>query len=193
MKDFIPFMFFFFILICQRIVELVLARNNEKWMKQQGAVEFGSKHYQYLVWMHFLFFIGLFFEKVLFNRGLSSYWLLLFLLFCATQIVRLWAISSLGKYWNTKIIVLPNAKVVKKGPYRFIKHPNYMVVTLEFIIIPLLFKAYVTACLFTILNVMMLSIRIPEEEKALKKLTEYEGTFQNCNRFLPKVLNKCDS
>jgi len=100
--------------------------------------------------------------------------------------------SSLGKYWNTKIIVLPHAQVVRRGPYRYIKHPNYFVVTIEFVVIPLLFEAYFTACLFTILNGLILSIRIPEEEKALKTLTEYEGTFQNCKRFIPRLLNKCD-
>ncbi|MGZ4159476.1 MAG: isoprenylcysteine carboxyl methyltransferase family protein [Neobacillus sp.] len=193
MKDFIPFLAFLAIIIVQRIIELFIARRNEKWMKQRGAIEFGRKHYRYIVWMHMLFFISLCLEKILFNRELSYIWPVLVLIFSIAQIIRIWAIFSLGKYWNTKIIVLPNAGVVRKGPYRYIKHPNYFVVSIELTVVPLLFGAYITAVLFTFLNFIMLSIRIPEEEVALKKLTEYEGIFQNCNRFLPKLLNKCDS
>lgn len=192
MNDFIPFLTFFIAVILQRIVELFIARKNEKWMKQLGAIEFGKKHYRYMVLIHFLFFIVFFLEKFFLNRGLSHLWALLLLVFFAAQVVRIWAISSLGEYWNTKIIVLPNALVVRKGPYRYIKHPNYFVVTIEFVVLPLMFEAYYTAGLFTILNVLILSIRIPVEEKALKQLTEYEGSFQNCNRFLPILLNKCD-
>jgi methyltransferase len=193
MNDFLPFIIFFGIIIFQRIVELFVAKSNEKWMKQQGAIEFGVKHYRYMVMLHLLFFVSLIIEKVLWNRGLSSMWPLFLFVFILAQLIRIWALFSLGKYWNTKIIVLANAKVIKKGPYRFIKHPNYFVVAIELVVIPLLFKLYFTAILFTILNIIMLMIRIPEEEKALRELTEYAGTFQKCNRFLPKLLNKCDS
>ncbi|WML45043.1 isoprenylcysteine carboxylmethyltransferase family protein [Neobacillus sp. PS3-40] len=189
MEDLSFFLILFFIIIFQRLVELIIARKNEKWMKQQGAIEFGKKHYLYMVLIHSLFFCSFFTEKVMFNRGLSLLWPLLWILFFVTQGIRVWIILSLGKYWNTKIIVLPNAKVIRRGPYRFIKHPNYAVVTLELFIIPLLFNAYFTALLFTILNIVILSIRIPEEERALKGLTEYEGSFKSCNRFFPKLLN----
>ena len=192
MNNFFPFLGFFLLIILQRIVELFIARDNEKWMKQRGALEFGTKHYRYMVLLHLLFFTVFFLEKITLNRGLSHLWSLLLFIFFLTQVVRIWAMSSLGKYWNTKIIVLPHAQVVRRGPYRYIKHPNYFVVTIEFVVIPLLFEAYFTACLFTILNGLILSIRIPEEEKALKTLTEYEGTFQNCKRFIPRLLNKCD-
>nr|WP_193747877.1 isoprenylcysteine carboxyl methyltransferase family protein [Neobacillus niacini] len=188
----IPFFIFISVLIIQRLLELVIARRNEKWMKKQGAIEFGMKHYQFIVLMHSLFFIVLFFEKIIFSRELSSFWPLLAAVFVSAQLIRVWAISSLGRYWNTKIIVLPNVEVVRKGPYRIIKHPNYLVVSIELLVVPLFFGAYITACLFTLLNVLMLSIRIPAEEKALRELTEYEGSFGGCNRFVPKLLNKYD-
>lgn len=172
----------------QRIVELRIAKSNEKWMKQRGAIEFGEKHYRYMVTMHLLFFILLSCEKFFLNRGLSTLWSILLIVFLVAQLFRIWAITSLGRFWNTKIIVLRNATVIRKGPYRFIKHPNYFVVAIELAVVPLLFNAYFTAVLFTFLNIIMLMIRIPEEEKALRDLTEYEGTFQNCNRFLPKVV-----
>jgi len=76
-------------------------------------------------------------------------------------------------YWNTKIIILPGADVVVRGPYSFIRHPNYLVVCLELLVLPLLFQAYVTAIVFTILNFIMLAVRIPVEEKALKEATNY--------------------
>jgi methyltransferase len=189
----IPFLLFISVLIIQRLLELVIARRNEKWMKEQGAIEFGMRHYLYIVLMHSLFFVVLIVEKVTFSRELSRVWPLFGALFVCAQVIRVWAISSLGRYWNTKIIVLPNLDVVRKGPYRFIKHPNYLVVSIELLVVPLLFGSYITACLFTLLNVFMLSIRIPAEEKALREFTEYEGSFASCNRFLPKLLNKYDN
>ena len=181
------------IIIIQRLSELRIARSNEIWMKSKGALEFGHKHYRLMVMMHTLFFVALLAEVIVLKRGLSPYWPALLILFLVTQGVRVWALSSLGRFWNTKIIVLPNANIVRKGPYRFIKHPNYVIVTIELIVIPLLFQAYITAGVFTLLNAAMLSIRIPAEEKALKQLTEYDTTFKDCNRFVPELLKKYDS
>jgi len=176
------------LIILQRLVELGIAKSNEKWMKQLGAIEFGVKHYRYMVLIHVLFFISLLTEKIYLKHGLSQIWPLLLSVFLLAQLIRIWVISTLGRYWNIKIIVLRDAKIIKKGPYRFIKHPNYFVVTIELLVIPLLFNLYITACLFTILNAIILIIRIPEEEKALKELTEYEGQFENCNRFFPRLV-----
>ena len=189
----IPFLIFISVMIIQRLLELVIARRNEKWMKEQGAIEFGVKHYQFIVLMHSMFFVVLLFEKMTFIREVSVFWPLFAALFVCMQLIRFWALSSLGRYWNTKILVIPNLEVVRRGPYRFIKHPNYLVVSIELLVVPLMFGAYVTACLFTILNILMLSIRIPAEEKALRELTEYESYLGSCNRFLPKLLNKYDN
>ena len=178
------------LIILQRLVELGIAKSNEKWMKQLGAIEFGVKHYRYMVLIHVLFFISLLTEKIYLKHGLSQIWPLLLSVFLVAQLIRIWVISSLGRYWNTKIIVLRDAKIIKKGPYLYIKHPNYFVVTIELLVIPLLFNLYITACLFTILNAVILMVRIPAVEKALKELTEYEGRFQNCNRFLPRLVKK---
>jgi methyltransferase len=188
MKDIIPFLVFFSIVILQRLIELLIARKNEKWMKAQGAMEFGRNHYQYMVCMHIIFFTSLCIEKIALNREISSLWPFLLVFFLLVQGIRIWVITSLGRFWNTKIIVLPNSEVVRKGPYRLIKHPNYLVVSVELIVLPLLFKAYATAILFTLLNMVILSIRIPQEEKALEMLTKYEESFQERNRFIPKLV-----
>ncbi|MFE8702166.1 isoprenylcysteine carboxyl methyltransferase family protein [Cytobacillus sp. FJAT-54145] len=184
------FIVFISFIITQRLFELVIAKRNEKWMKQQGAKEFGRSHYLVMVSIHTLFFLFYIWEVLTFEKQLSFTWPILLPVFLLTQLGRIWAITSLGRYWNTKIIVLPNAKIIKKGPYQFLKHPNYVIVTIEFIILPLLFQAYITACLFTFLNMLILSIRIPAEEKALKELTEYESAFLDLKRFVPNFVKK---
>jgi methyltransferase len=163
--------------IFQRIIELLIARNNEKWIRSQGGYEVGAKHYPYMVAIHIGFFISLIIEFLVFKDSLSRFWLPLFVLFISLQLMRVWVISSLGRYWNTKILVLPGANVVKKGPFHFIRHPNYVVVTCEIIVIPLMFGAYFTAVVFTILNVIILSVRIPKEEAALREVTDYKEIF----------------
>lgn len=171
------FFLFITIIILQRAFELVVAKKNERWMKERGALEFGQQHYPWIVLMHVLFFVSYTFEVLFFEKDLSRLWPMLLFLFVITQAGRMWALSSLGRFWNTKIIVLPGANVVRRGPYQFIKHPNYAIVAAEFVVIPLMFQAYITAIVFTLLNLLILSIRIPAEENALKELTEYEDAF----------------
>lgn len=177
-------MIFFIILslvILQRLLELVIARKNEKRMLAKGAYEVGANHYPYMIALHTGFFISLIIEVVFFDRGLSPYFLWLFILFLAVQGLRIWCLASLGPFWNTKIIILPGANVVAKGPYLYIRHPNYLIVCIEIALIPLMFGAYYTAIAFTILNLLMLSVRIPTEEKALRELTNYNEVFQPKN------------
>lgn len=185
------FLLFITVIIVQRLFELMVARRNERWMKERGALEFGRGHYPWIVLIHVLFFISYIAEVYIFNKGLSPYWGLMLLLFVLTQAGRMWVLFSLGRFWNTKIIVLPGANIVRKGPYRFIKHPNYVIVAVEFLVIPFMFQAYITAIVFTLLNIIILSIRIPAEEKALGKLTEYEDVFlrigQNGEKDIKKV------
>ncbi len=188
MLDYLPFVLFFSCILIQRAVELFIAKGNEKWMKQQGAIEFGKGHYRYMVLMHILFLVIFLSEKFLLNRGLSQFWPWVLALFCLTQVIRFWAISSLGRYWNTKIIVLPGACPIKKGPYRFMKHPNYFVVTIELAVIPILFTSYYSAFLFSIFNMILLWVRVNEEEKALSSLTDYAIAFQDSHRFIPKFV-----
>ena len=175
--DMIVFISVIGFVILQRIVELFIARKNESWMRSQGAYEVGAKHYPLMVSIHVGFFISLILEFFSLDRSLSPYWWLLFIFFVGLQLMRVWAISSLGRYWNTKIIVLPGTQVVKKGPFRFIRHPNYLVVTCEILVIPLLFNALFTAIVFTLLNLFILSIRIPIEEAALREVTDYKEVF----------------
>ncbi|WP_328585878.1 isoprenylcysteine carboxyl methyltransferase family protein [Rossellomorea aquimaris] len=168
------FILFFLVLALQRVVELIIARKNEEWMKKRGAKEYGQNHYRAMVIIHTAFFVSLLLEAGFFHSGIHPLWEYLLAGFLLTQAGRIWVISSLGKYWNTKIIVLPDTEVVATGPYKFFRHPNYLIVTVELAIIPLLFNAYWTLIIFAVLNQLILLTRIPVEEEALSRETNYE-------------------
>ncbi|MCM3757670.1 isoprenylcysteine carboxyl methyltransferase [Sporosarcina aquimarina] len=165
------------IVILQRLAELVIAKNNEKRMKAQGAYEVGASHYPAIVLLHTAFFVSLLVEVLIRKPELSPIWGILLTIFLLTQVLRVWCLASLGKYWNTKIIILPGADVVMKGPYKFIRHPNYVIVATEILVLPMIFGAYFTAITFTLLNAWMMSVRIPQEEQALKDATNYKEKF----------------
>src|SRR5271170_2591915 len=153
--SFILFISFF---ILQRLSELYIARQNEKWLLQQGAVQYGQSHYPFIIALHTLFIVSIITEYILRQQPpISWIFLVLFLLVLS---FKFWALSSLGKYWNTKIYRIPGVYPVKKGPYKFLKHPNYTEVVCEIAIIPLVFHLYYTAILFTVLNAVMLTVRI---------------------------------
>ena len=158
--------------IIQRFVELQIAKRNEKAMLAKGAYEVGTSHYKYMILLHTGFFISFLVEVAFFKSIFTPHYALL-AIFIVLQMLRVWCLASLGTFWNTKIIILPGANVVVKGPYAFIRHPNYLIVCLEIAVLPLMFQAYVTAICFSILNLIMLSVRIPIEEKALKEATNY--------------------
>jgi methyltransferase len=174
------------LIIIQRMSELVIARKNEMKMKNLGGYEVGNTHYKIVVSLHTLFFLSLIFEGLI-NKGVPfTWWGVLLPLFILLQLFRVWTICSLGMYWNTKIIILPGAAPVTKGPYRWIKHPNYLIVILELLIVPIMFQAYFTAFIFTILNlIVLLKIRIPQEEQALQKVTNYTEVHGMKKKFIP--------
>ena len=151
--------------ILLRIGELLLSKRNEKWLLKNNAIEFGSKHYPFIVGLHVLFFISLIVEY--YTKQTTAFNLFYLLFYFLLIGFKAWIILSLGRYWNTKIFHIRNAPLIKNGPYKYFKHPNYMIVIAEIIVIPLVFQLYITAITFTILNLMMLYIRVKEENKAL--------------------------
>src|SRR3990172_2071685 len=162
------FSIFLIFIILQRIAELLLARRNEKILKAQGAIEYDKNGYRVIAEMHVVFFISLICEKVFFQRTLNTYWIVFVVLFVGAQVLRYWAIKSLGVYWNTKILVLPNHRLVNTGPYKYLRHPNYIAVIIEIAVIPLIFSCYITSALFCSINLILLMRRIKIEERALK-------------------------
>ena len=165
----VTFCLFLALVIAQRISELWLSRRNERWLRSQGAVEFGRSHYPFIVTLHVAFFVSLAIEVLIFGRTPATWWWLPLSFFLLAQMIRYWSIATLGQRWNTRILVLPDSRPINRGPYRYLRHPNYLAVALEFLTIPLIFQAYFTAVIFSILNAILMSIRIPTEERALFK------------------------
>ena len=159
------FILFISFVILLRLLELAVAKSNEKWLLQNGAVEYGKSHYPFIVALHVLFLLSVIVEYYLipghvFQPGL-------FVLFLVLVSLKIWVIATLGRYWNTKIYRIAHVTLVSKGPYKLIKHPNYVIVVAEIIVIPLVFHLYITAIVFTLLNAAMLYVRIGVENKAL--------------------------
>ena len=179
------FWIIYLVVIGQRIIELRIARRNERYLRAQGAHGYGAKHYPWIVLMHCLFLVSMLGEILFGDRDPASWFWIPLTLFILAQILRVWAIRSLGPFWNTKVLVLPMAEIGVNGPYRFIRHPNYTVVSLELLTLPLIFQAYVTAAVFTVLNAILLSIRIPLEEEALRHQTNYAEAMDHLPRFVP--------
>jgi len=165
----ITFSFIIIIIIAERLFELYIANRNEQWMRERGGIEKGSEHYKLFILLHTLFFISLIIEvnKMNINEAKVIFNVYFFILFLLAQIARVWCITSLGRFWNTKIIVLPKVVCIKKGPYKYVKHPNYIIVFVELFVIPAMFHAYITAIIFPALHLLLLMIRIPTEERAL--------------------------
>ena len=160
------FILFISFIILLRIGELILSRRNEKWLLQNGAIEYGQKHYPYIVTLHVLFIVSLIVEYLI--TPAAHFSLFFFVLYLLLLAFKASVITSLGKFWNTKIYHISGFPLIKKGVYNYIKHPNYLIVITEIAVIPLVFHLYYTAIVFTVLNAMMLSVRIKEENKVLK-------------------------
>jgi methyltransferase len=147
----------------QRLAELLYAQRNTRALLARGAHEVGRSHYAMIVLVHAAWLAAIAFSV---PRPATVTWSWL-ILFGSLQLIRIWIIVSLGPFWTTRIITLKGAPLVRRGPYRLMRHPNYLVVTLEIAVLPLAFGEYEVAILFSILNAGVLAWRIREEERAL--------------------------
>lgn len=155
----------------QRLLELRYSRKNERQLRTKGAVERGPAHYPFMVAIHALWLLSTFVEGILRGPELPAYWPVPLALFLLAQLLRYWAILSLGENWNVKVLVVPGMKLVRRGPYKYMRHPNYLVVAVEVLTFPLIFGAWVTGLVFSALNAVFLYVRIREENHALSELT----------------------
>lgn len=156
----------------ERIVEVVLSNRHAAWAFARGGREFGRRHYPLMVVLHTGMLLACLAEVFLAHRPFlpALGWPMLAVAF-ACQGLRYWCIGTLGRQWNARVIVVPGLGRVTRGPYRFLAHPNYVVVIAEGIALPLVHSAWVTAVVFTVLNAILLfGFRIPTEERALKTL-----------------------
>jgi methyltransferase len=157
----------------QRLLELRLSRRHERVLRAHGAVERGREHYPFMVGLHVLWLLSTLAEGLLRGPGLPAYWPIPLALFLLVQPLRYWVIFTLGDYWNTRVLVVPGTKLVRRGPYRYLKHPNYIVVFVEIATFPLIFGAWITAFIFSIGNAALLYVRIREENRALAEVANH--------------------
>jgi methyltransferase len=151
------------LVVLQRLAELVYAERNTRALKARGAVEIGRAHYPLIVLLHAAWLVAV---VALLPADLHINWILIGV-FAVLQGLRVWVLATLGPYWTTRIITLKDAPLVRKGPYRFVRHPNYYVVSAEILVLPLAFGEWWVAAVFTVLNAAMLAWRIRQEELAL--------------------------
>lgn len=162
------FVLFVAVLLLQRSVELALSARNSRRLRARGAREFGARHYPLLVAVHVLFPILLALEVIGLGARPPALWPVWFALWSCAQALRYWAVRTLGDRWSTRIWVLPGESLVRSGPYRFLRHPNYVAVIVELVGASLLFGAWRTAIVISALNLVALTIRIQVEERALR-------------------------
>jgi methyltransferase len=155
----------------ERLVELVLSRVNAARSRRRGGVEYGRGHYPFMVALHAGFLVAVLVEAWVRQPDVSPAlaWSMLVLV-VAAQALRWWCIATLGPCWNTRVIVIPGTPPVTKGPYRRLRHPNYVAVVVEGLALPLFHAAWVTALLFTMANAVLLATRIRVEDAALAGL-----------------------
>ena len=154
----------------QRLWELYYSRRNERKLRARGAVERGRGHYPVMVAVHTLWLASTLVEGLQRGPEIPSWWPLPLAAFLLVQPLRYWAILSLGENWNTRVLVVPGGMLVGRGPYRYFPHPNYVVVAVEVLTFPLIFGAWITAIVFSLLNAALLYTRIRTENRALREL-----------------------
>jgi methyltransferase len=147
----------------ERLAELVIANRHTSALWRDGATEIGRAHYPLIVGLHTAWLIAVYAAA---DKSTAPVWVWI-AAFLSLQVARYWVIASLGRYWTTRIIVVPDAPLVKRGPYRFLRHPNYAVVIAEIAVLPLAFREPLVAVVFSALNLAVLWWRVRIENGAL--------------------------
>lgn len=178
---------FVLVLVLERLFELRLSRRNSAWARARGAVEYGRRHLPWMKLLHTGFFLSCIAEVWLLSRPFYP-WLgaVCLALALASQALRYWTIATLGPRWNIAVLVLPGMPAEARGPFRFVKHPNYLAVIVEVFAVPAMHSAFLTAVVFSVLNAVLLTVRIRCEEAALHAHCEYSARLGERPRFLPR-------
>ena len=152
----------------ERLVELVVAKRNLAWALARGGVETGFGHYPVMVVLHTALLVGALVEVLALDRPfVPALGVVMAVLVLAAQGLRGWCIRTLGPQWNTRVVVVPGLALVGGGPYRWLRHPNYVAVVVEGFALPLVYSAWLTALVFTLANAALLTLRIRTEARAL--------------------------
>jgi methyltransferase len=158
----------------ERLAEVIVSTRNARWAFGRDGVEYGKSHFPWMVALHFGLLLGALAEVFFLGRPfIPALGIPMLVIALLCQGGRWWIIGTLGHQWNTRVIVVPGLGRVSRGPYRFtwLPHPNYLIVAIEGIALPLVYTAWITALTFTVLNaILLLGFRIPTEDRALKAL-----------------------
>lgn len=174
------------VLALERVCEVIISGRNAVWAFARGGIELGHRHLLFMKLLHIGFFCGCAVEVVWLQRPFTpTLGISMGVLVLLSQGLRYWAVATLGRRWNIRVIVIPGEPAVVSGPYRYLRHPNYVSVVVEGIAVPLLHGAWLTAIGFTVLNGIVLSVRIRCEERALTQYANYQERLGNRRRFLP--------
>ena len=178
------YLFFLALVALERGAEIWVSRRNARIALRRSGVEVASGHFPAIALLHALFLPACAAEVLLLRRPFPGAlgWMALAAALSA-QALRWWAIASLGWRWNVRVIVVPGAAPVRRGPYRWVRHPNYIAVALEMAAIPLVHGAWISALVFSALNALVLRVRIRAEERALGE--SWERAFAGVPRFIP--------
>jgi methyltransferase len=158
---------------CERVAELVVSRRNAAWSLARGGRETGQGHYPVMVVLHTGFLVAMLLEALVRRPEVPAAltWSMLALV-VAAQALRWWCIAVLGRQWNTRVIVVPGLTAIRSGPYRLLRHPNYVAVVVEGVALPLVHGCWLTATGFTVLNAALLTVRLRTENAAVASLAE---------------------
>lgn len=159
------FVIFIIIVLIQRLMEMIIARRNEKWMINHGGIEYRKVSYKWLISLQIGFFLSFFVELLYKQFQFPQLNIVLLLIFMIIQIFRVWSIYTLGRFWRMKTIVLPKIILLRKGIYKYVKDPYQFIISIELIVIPLMFGAYLTAIIFPISYIISLTMRTPIVQK----------------------------
>jgi methyltransferase len=172
----------------ERLVELALTRRNWRWARPLGGREYGRGHYPWMVAVHASFLAACAAEVWLLERPFRPALAAAMLaLVAGAMALRYWAIAALGRRWSTRVVVVPGMPAVTGGPYRWMRHPNYLAVIVETAALPLVHGAWLTAIAYSLLNGVLLTARVRAEEAALQRHAGYGELFGARGRFLPRA------
>lgn len=171
----------------ERLVELHISRRNAAWTKSHGGIEVGQGAYRLMTVFHVAFLVACVAEPPLWPRILApALAVACLVILVGAQALRWWAIRTLGPLWNTRIIVIPDAAPITTGPYRWLRHPNYVAVIAEMVALPMLRGAWVTALVATVGNALIMRMRVALEERAMG--AQWARAFAETPRFIPRGL-----
>lgn len=180
------YLVFLALLSLERLVELVVSRRHVAWAKEGGGKEFGQSHFGFMALLHVAFLVSCAGEVVFLERPFHpAMGVPMLALALGAQAIRYWAVFALGRFWNVRVVVVPGADPVTSGPYRYLRHPNYLAVIIEGFAVPLIHGAWWTAAGFSVLNGFVLRVRIRCEEEALEAHCGYGRRLGDLPRLLP--------